>query len=110
MEWISIKDRLPEDNGRLQMFLVCRNQPSATSGNVLIETEYFTKRFNGADNITHWMPLPEKPKNKYCLFCNHSMSADAPDGSQVLVCFECKGFEGKEIIVGEDECCENYNT
>lgn len=61
MEWISIKDRLPEDNGRLQMFLVCRNQRSITGGDVLIETEYFSKKFNGRDNITHWMPLPEKP-------------------------------------------------
>ena len=47
---------------------------------------------------------------KYCLFCNHSMSSDAPDGSQVLVCFECDGFEGKEIIVGDDECCKNYSN
>ena len=41
--------------------------------------------------------------DKYCLFCGHSMSADAPDGSQVLVCFERDGYEGKEIVVGEDE-------
>jgi hypothetical protein len=47
--------------------------------------------------------------NKCCLFCSNSLSGDAPDGSQVLVCFECEGFEGKEVIVGEDECCENYN-
>ena len=47
--------------------------------------------------------------NKYCLFCSHSMSADAMDGSQVLVCFNCKGYEGKEMQVGDDECCDNYN-
>ena len=52
----------------------------------------------------------EANKNRYCLFCNHSMSADAPDGSQVLVCFECEGYEGKEVIVGDDECCKNYST
>lgn len=46
---------------------------------------------------------------RYCLFCNHSMSGDAQDGSQVLVCFEREGFEGKEVIVGEDECCRNYS-
>lgn len=43
-----------------------------------------------------------------CLSCRHSMSGDAPDGTQVLVCFDCKGYEGKEMIVGEEECCENY--
>ena len=53
--------------------------------------------------------VPPASKNKYCLFCCHSMSADAVDGTEVLVCFECNGFEGKEVIVGEDECCDNYN-
>ena len=47
---------------------------------------------------------------KCCLFCKHSMSADDPDGSQVLVCLECDGFEDKEIIVGDDECCKNYSN
>ena len=47
--------------------------------------------------------------NKYCLYCSHSMSADAMDGSEVLVCFNCKGYEGKEMMVADDECCENYN-
>lgn len=64
MEWISVNDRLPEDNGKLQKFLVCRNQLSATGGNVLIETEYFTNKFSGLNNITHWMQLPEPPKSK----------------------------------------------
>ena len=47
--------------------------------------------------------------NNCCLFCGHSMSADAMDGSQVLVCFECKDYEGKKMQVDEDYCCENYN-
>ena len=46
---------------------------------------------------------------KICLFCSCSMSGDAPDGSQVLVCFDCAGHEGKEMIVEEDETCENFN-
>lgn len=36
------------------------------------------------------------------------MSGDAPDGSQVLVCFDCEGYEGREVYVDEDECCENF--
>ena len=43
---------------------------------------------------------------KECLFCVNSLSADAPDGTQVLVCFECTGYEGKEVYV--NEVCENY--
>ena len=46
---------------------------------------------------------------KMCLFCSCSMSGDAPDGSKVLVCFDKAGYEGKEVFVGEDECCENFN-
>lgn len=45
---------------------------------------------------------------KMCICCNHSMSGDAPDGSQVLVCFDRAGYEGKEMIVGCDVCCPNY--
>ena len=37
------------------------------------------------------------------------MYTDAMDGSQVLVCFDCDGYEGKEMQVDEDFCCENYN-
>ena len=50
-----------------------------------------------------------KTDNSMCLYCNNSMSGDAPDGSQVLFCFECAGHEGKEMIVGDDEYCSNYN-
>ena len=46
-EWVSVKEKLPEDNGYLQAFIVCRSEPSATSGKVLIETEYFTDEFHG---------------------------------------------------------------
>lgn len=45
---------------------------------------------------------------KICLFCVNSWSADAPDGSEVLVCFECAGHEGKETYVGEGESCGNF--
>ena len=44
-----------------------------------------------------------------CLFCGNSMSADAMDGTQVLVCFDCAGYEGREMIVDEEEVCENFN-
>ena len=53
--------------------------------------------------------MERKNTNRMCLFCGHSMSSDATDGSQVLVCFNCAGHEGKEMIVGDDECCPNYN-
>ena len=53
--------------------------------------------------------MERKNANQMCLYCGHSMSSDAPDGSEVLVCFNCAGHEGKEMIVGDDESCTNYN-
>lgn len=47
--------------------------------------------------------------NLCCLFCVNSLSADSIfDGSQILVCFDCEGHEGREMIVNEEECCNNY--
>ena len=45
--------------------------------------------------------------NRICLFCVNSLSGDAPDGSQILVCFDCEGHEGREMIVGEEDTCAN---
>lgn len=42
-----------------------------------------------------------------CLFCKNSMTADAVDGTEVLVCFECAGYEGRLMMVDEDESCAN---
>lgn len=48
--------------------------------------------------------------NKNCLFCVNSLSGDAPDGSQALVCFEVPGHEGSERWVNEEDAedCKNY--
>ena len=49
-----------------------------------------------------------REKHKCCLFCVNSLSADAMDGSQVLVCFECAGREHQEMQVDEEDCCDNF--
>lgn len=48
-EWISVKDRLPEEQG------------------YYIDIVYFrgkTKWAKGNERVTHWMPLPELPKGE----------------------------------------------
>ena len=52
MEWISVKDRLPEDGIKV---LVAYNTGYVTTGR-----QWFGK-WNG-EGITHWMPLPPAPK------------------------------------------------
>ena len=63
-EWISVKDRLPEENGSY-LVVVCpilkKEEPFVTV------SEYgfmFNPVFNGFDQapISHWMPLPKAPK------------------------------------------------
>lgn len=63
-EWISVKDRMPEKEGK---YIVC------VAGNVCVlpmivngvgykywETgKYFKKEM---DKVSHWMPFPEPPK------------------------------------------------
>ena len=55
-EWISVEDRLPETGERV---LIWKRQ-------ALEAVRYADKKFNrfgrSIDNATHWMPLPEPPK------------------------------------------------
>ena len=45
---------------------------------------------------------------RWCLFCKNSLPGDGMDGLPILVCFDCEGHEGREMIVDEDECCGNF--
>jgi len=67
MEWISVKDRLPENKNKCGQFVV--NEYLVTDGN-----SYEIKFWDGKNWInqydtleyqgyTHWLPLPEPPKD-----------------------------------------------
>lgn len=66
-EWISVKDRLPRDIGKSVLVV---NGHGKISIYALWKREYgnrwtwidSTGRFNHVNDITHWMPLPELPK------------------------------------------------
>jgi hypothetical protein len=74
MEWISVKDRLPERNPNkrysqvpcivwdqhhgMQRVLVYNNEHSCWDDEH--GDDYFTDAIGGT--VTHWMPLPEPPK------------------------------------------------
>lgn len=62
-EWVSVDERLPDNNTQVLMWSAKWNIAEAGS--------YYNKNFwvyseigDGyiADDITHWMPLPERPK------------------------------------------------
>ena len=54
MEWINVKDDLPEDYDAY----LC------TGGDIEMEIVYFDPEFGWREEygITHWMPLPELPQ------------------------------------------------
>lgn len=63
MNWISVKDRLPELNIHV---LVCFT--GTMTGNKLMKVDYTLQYHNNdvewkhtSGGITHWMPLPEPP-------------------------------------------------
>ena len=61
MTWISVKDRLPENDNHV----LCCTETKKGMKNVIIG--YY---MNGAwrcgmnSNVTHWMPMPEPPKGE----------------------------------------------
>lgn len=70
MEWISVKDRLPSKEGH---YLVYEDVSSFETNDVssflvdyfnIYRTEKGTveKWFSSYEDATHWMPLPEPPK------------------------------------------------
>ena len=69
-EWVSVKDRLPEEGeyvlcvlkgfnygGKIQ---VCKFVPA----DKFKEKPYFEHFRNGFPTVTHWMPLPPTPKGE----------------------------------------------
>ena len=68
-KWISVKERLPEEEGWYQVYTApdkgykSINKAMFRKG---FEWNNFTPRWHGAGgtwgNVTHWMPLPEPPK------------------------------------------------
>ena len=75
-EWISVNDRLPEESG-LYITFGCTAVPvrlphnfDKDMGKFGVWWDYDTDgkkhpryRFIEAEDITHWMPIPEKPKD-----------------------------------------------
>ena len=65
--WISVKDRLPENSNEVLTYgnglirVMCLLDHGSGDGDYLVwEDDY--GYYEELDNVTHWMPLPEPPK------------------------------------------------
>ncbi len=68
-EWISVKDRLPDDTGtRYKVFVICKKKietedktsPYFMQGIVGVYQDWNIRKWS--ENYTHWMPIPPLPK------------------------------------------------
>ena len=69
-EWISVKDRLPEEDGHYLCNYHFGEYPKMTFTQVLdyyatdIVPHFQHTLGDGSMKVTHWMPLPEPPKGE----------------------------------------------
>ena len=59
-QWISVKDRLPDDNDRVIAFRPYEAEVSAYR--YCVKWGWSLKTSMSYNRITHWMPLPEPPE------------------------------------------------
>ena len=57
-EWISVKERLPEEEERVLVYLDSNRSYTKTDTDRLINSKWV----RWGRDVTHWMPLPEPPK------------------------------------------------
>jgi len=61
MEWISVKEKLPEDNERVLIF-ENRYNNQYTALYYKERNWFIVKDYMPAEDVSHWMPLPKPPK------------------------------------------------
>ena len=63
MDWISVKDRLPD---KFQPVIICRSNKAGekkVEAGMLDVGEWWKIYGTRTKSVTHWMPLPEPPKD-----------------------------------------------
>ena len=59
-EWISVKDRLPDDD---EVVIICTDKNFVYAGELIGDT-WFLDNDSWTATVTHWMTMPEPPKGE----------------------------------------------
>ena len=61
-EWISVKDRMPDNDQDVLVYVRLKGRDPVITNSFFMENIH---RWSGLHrlNVTHWMPLPEPPKD-----------------------------------------------
>lgn len=64
MKWISVKDRLPEEGDTVLVFNTSGGEDCLVTIAIKWPNEewFLTEIETTSEEVTHWMPLPEPPK------------------------------------------------
>lgn len=60
--WISVNDRLPEEDKRV--IVCCRTKKGVQNINLAYQCNGFWHGSGSMSSVTHWQPLPEPPKER----------------------------------------------
>jgi hypothetical protein len=61
MSWIKCSERLPEKSGEFLVFMRCRKIEVACFS---VECKFWGTSFFQTAGVTHWVPLPDGPKEE----------------------------------------------
>lgn len=84
MNWISVKDRLPEDGEEVIAFseqnvtAAIYDGPESYGGECWTESKLFycDVTFDHLEHVTHWMPLPDPPRMPAVTVCQEDHNHD----------------------------------
>lgn len=101
-QWISVEDRPPERNGEYIVTACDEGEPSDEkiwNDTVVVCAEYYKGCWTWEENnseysldgiVTHWMPMPEPPKERYkCRYADdNGVCSKCSANGEIIYCVE----------------------
>ena len=122
MDWISVKDRMPEDDPAVKKYiekgkfgfltvLVHNGVVKQTNRFYCNEERFGLHKTDGwewaSSNVTHWMPLPEPPKEAVTMsFKCQCGRTDGNDDQVLRRRIKEISYNGNECIISELRKCD----